>query len=126
MLLSIIEWIITRLIVAIPIVGFVMLFVWGFGSNTQPSKANWAKASLIIIGISFVLIAFFFGSIFGMYPQVFVWTALGDGLNQIIKKNMEAPTVSEILFSSEIYTPIIAFIILLLIGIIIKNIFYNN
>ena len=69
---------------------------------------------------------FFFGSIFGMYPQVFVWTALGEGLNQIIEKNIEAPTVSEILFSSEIYIPIIGFIILLLIGIIIKNIFYNN
>ena len=40
--MSIGDWIITNLIVAIPIVGFVMLFVWGFGSNTQPSKANWA------------------------------------------------------------------------------------
>ena len=61
-----------------------------------------------------------------MYPQVFVWTALGEGLNQIIEKNMEAPSVSEILFSSEIYIPIIGFIILLVIGIIIKNIFIKN
>ena len=60
------DWIITSIILAIPIVGFIMLFVWGFGSNTQPSKANWAKATLIMIGISFVIMLLFFGSIFGV------------------------------------------------------------
>ena len=64
--MSIGDWIITSIILAIPIVGFVMLFVWGFGSNTQPSKANWAKASLIMIGISIVIALLFFGSIFGV------------------------------------------------------------
>ena len=64
--MSIGNWIITSLIVAIPIVGFVMLFVWGFGSNTQPSKANWAKATLIMIGISIVIFLLFFGSILGV------------------------------------------------------------
>ena len=63
--MSIGDWIITSLIFAIPIVGFVMLFVWGFGSNTQPSKANWAKATLIMIGISIVILSLFFGSILG-------------------------------------------------------------
>ena len=64
--MSIGDWIITNLIVAIPIAGFVMLFVWGFGSNTQPSKANWAKATLIMIGISIVIFFLFFGSILGV------------------------------------------------------------
>ena len=64
--MSIGDWIITSLIFAIPIIGFIMLFVWGFGSNTHPSKANWAKASLIMIGISIVIALLFFGSIFGV------------------------------------------------------------
>ena len=63
--MSIGDWLITSFIFAIPIVGFVMLFVWGFGSNTQPSKANWAKATLIMIGISIVIFLLFFGSILG-------------------------------------------------------------
>ena len=63
--MSVGDWIITSLIFAIPIIGFVMLFVWGFGSNTQPSKANWAKATLIMIGISIVILLLFFGSILG-------------------------------------------------------------
>ena len=64
--MSVGDWIITSLIFAVPIVGFVMLFVWGFGSNTQPSKANWAKATLIMIGISIVIFLLFFGSILGV------------------------------------------------------------
>ena len=69
---------------------------------------------------------FFFGSIIGMSPQIFVGVSLGAGLNEIIQKNIEAPSLIELLFSSEIYIPIIAFIILLIAGIFIKNIFYKN
>ena len=61
--ISVGEWVITIIIIAIPIVGFIMLFVWGFGSNTQSSKANWAKATLIMIGISIVLSFLFLGSL---------------------------------------------------------------
>ena len=64
--ISVGEWVITTIIIAIPIVGFIMLFVWGFGSNTQPSKANWAKATLIMIGISIVLSFLFLGSLLGI------------------------------------------------------------
>lgn len=55
------EWLVTMLITVIPIVNIIMLFVWGFGSNTNPSKANWAKATLIwcviwcVIGLVFSL-----------------------------------------------------------------------
>ena len=69
---------------------------------------------------------FFFGSIIGMSPQIFVGVSLGAGLNEIIQKNIEAPSLIEILLSPEIYIPIIAFIILLIAGIFIKNIFYKN
>ena len=64
--ISVGEWVITIIIITIPIVGFIMLFVWGFGSNTQPSKANWAKAALIMIGISIVLSFLFLGSLLGI------------------------------------------------------------
>ena len=69
---------------------------------------------------------FFFGSIIGLSPQILVGVSLGAGLNEIIQKNIEAPSLIEILLSPEIYIPIIAFIILLIVGIIIKNIFYRN
>jgi len=69
---------------------------------------------------------FFFGSLFGMYPQVFIWVSLGAGLNKIIDNNLEPPSLTELLSSKEIYIPIIGFMILFVIGIIIKNIFYKK
>ena len=53
--MSISDWLITYLIMIVPIVNIVMLFIWGFGSNTNLSKANWAKAILIWMVILFVL-----------------------------------------------------------------------
>ena len=69
---------------------------------------------------------FFFGSVIGMFPQIFVGVSLGSGLNEIIQKNIEAPSLMELLFSSEIYIPIFAFVVLIIVGIIIKNFFYKD
>ena len=69
---------------------------------------------------------FFLGSLFGLYPQIFVGTSLGSGLNKIIDNNLEAPTLTKLLLSSEIYIPILGFIILLVIGIMVKNFFYKK
>lgn len=57
------EWLITLIITAIPLVGFIMLFVWGFGSGTNPTKANFAKATLIMMVIGVVLWFLFIGTI---------------------------------------------------------------
>ena len=69
---------------------------------------------------------FFFGSLFGLYPQVFVGASLGSGLNKIIDNNLEPPTLTKLLLSSEIYIPILGFIILLVIGIMVKNFYYKK
>ena len=37
------DWVLTYLIAAIPLIGLVMLFVWAFGNDTNPNKANWQK-----------------------------------------------------------------------------------
>jgi hypothetical protein len=59
--ISVGEWLITFLISAIPLVGFIMLFVWAFSSSTPPSKANYAKATLLILVI-FMVLGFLFAS----------------------------------------------------------------
>ena len=64
---------------------------------------------------------FFFGSILGMLPQLFVYVALGSGFEEIINKNIDTPSFSSIIFSQEIYIPIIGFIFLIIIGIYFKK-----
>ena len=63
--MSVGDWIITMLITAIPLVGLIMLFVWGFSEGTNESKKNWAKATLIFYAIIFVLYFVFLGSLIG-------------------------------------------------------------
>lgn len=58
--MSVGDWVITLIITSLPLVGFIMLFVWGFGSGTNENKANYAKAALIIMVIGFILTGIFF------------------------------------------------------------------
>jgi ABC-type multidrug transport system permease subunit len=58
------EWIITFIVLAIPLVNIIMLFVWGFSSGTNPSKQNFCRAALILYAICFVLFFLFGGMAF--------------------------------------------------------------
>lgn len=48
-------WMITLLVSYIPIVGFIMMLVWAFGSGAPPSKRNYCRAALIFSLIGVVL-----------------------------------------------------------------------
>ena len=67
---------------------------------------------------------FFLGSIIGMAPQLFVGASLGAGLSKILKENSEVPSFLELIFSPDIYLPILGIVILVLIGLLLKKKFY--
>lgn len=54
-IVSVKEWLITNLILMIPMINLVMIFVWAFSSNTNPNKANYFKAALILFAIVMVI-----------------------------------------------------------------------
>ncbi|NCE73251.1 hypothetical protein [Odoribacter sp. Z80] len=58
---SIGNWVITLIILAIPLVNIIMLFVWAFNRNTNITKANWAKATLILLAV-WIVLGLLFGS----------------------------------------------------------------
>lgn len=49
------DWIITLIVLAIPLVGIIMLFVWGFSAGTPASKQNYCRAVLVFAVIAIVL-----------------------------------------------------------------------
>jgi Na+/phosphate symporter len=49
------DWIVTLLLLAIPVVNFVMLFVWALSGGTHPSKKTYAQATLIFALVGVVL-----------------------------------------------------------------------
>ena len=66
---------------------------------------------------------FFFGSILGMTPQLFVGVSLGAGLSKILEENKEPPTFFELILIPDIYLPVIGIIFLVLIGIYLRKSF---
>ena len=69
---------------------------------------------------------FFLGSIIGMTPQLFVGASLGAGLSKILEENSELPSILELIFSPDIYLPILGIIILVIIGFLLKKNFYTK
>jgi len=55
------DWMLTYILLCIPLINIIMLFVWAFGSSPE-SKANWAKASLLWMVIGGVLVAILLGA----------------------------------------------------------------
>ncbi len=62
--MSVGNWFVTILIMAIPVGGLIMLFVWAFGDIAPQSKRNWARAQLIWMLTAFVLVFLFYVTIF--------------------------------------------------------------
>ena len=69
---------------------------------------------------------FFFASLIGIVPQIFLAVSIGSGLEKIIDQNSELPKITEIIFTPEIYIPILAFFTLVLFTIFLRKSFYKN
>ncbi len=64
------EWVIAVLVKRIPLIGLVMLIIWATDKNTDPEKANWAKAELIVKLIIFAAVIIFIAIIgFGVFTN---------------------------------------------------------
>ncbi len=46
------DWMITMIVLAIPIVNIVMIFYWAFTSSTNPSKRTYCQALLMFFLIA--------------------------------------------------------------------------
>jgi hypothetical protein len=63
---TVLDWLLTMLIMSIPLINIIMLIIWAFDSSTNPSKSSWAKASLIWMLISVFLAILMISFLVGM------------------------------------------------------------
>ena len=68
---------------------------------------------------------YFIATLFGSAPSMFVTVALGSGVSKVINQNIEL-SFSVVLFSPDIYIPIIGFFIILIISFFIKKFYFNK
>ena len=93
-------------------------FIGGGGS---PYAVQNVLPILFDMSVKNYVIATFVGSM----PSMFVTVALGSGIEKVIDQNVEL-SVSTVLFSPEIYIPIIAFFIILFIAFVIRKFYFKR
>ena len=69
---------------------------------------------------------FFWASIIGMIPQLFIVSSIASGLEKIVDQNFEPPRIVDIITSANIYIPLIIFLGLVVITIFFRKIFYKK
>jgi len=69
---------------------------------------------------------FFWATLIGILPQIFLICSIGSGLEKIIDQNLNPPEISDIIFFPDIYIPLIIFLSLIIFLIFIRKIFYKK
>ncbi len=69
---------------------------------------------------------YFFTTLLGIIPSVFLIVSIGSGFEKIIDQNVEVPGVTDIIYSKDIYIPLIAFFGLILLTIISRKFFFSD
>ena len=68
---------------------------------------------------------FFSATLIGILPQIFLVCSIGNGLEKIIEKNLDPPSILDLIKSPDIYIPLIIFGCLILITIFLRRFFYR-
>ena len=96
----------------------------GFGSPVALMGGfifgKWIGTLVVVTGLSV-------GATFlGIIPQIFLAVSIGSGIEKVIDQNSEVPGIMDIIFSPDIYVPLLAFFVLIVFSIIFRKKFYRN
>ena len=86
----------------------------------------WVISCLLPTIFNVRVVNFFFATLIGIIPQIFLAVSIGSGIEKLIDKNSKAPGFFELILSSEIYIPLIGFFILVILSVIGRKIFYKK
>ena len=68
---------------------------------------------------------FFWATLVGILPQIFLICSIGSGLEKVIEKNLEPPKMKELILSPDIYIPLLIFVFLIVVTIFLRKLFYK-
>ena len=90
------------------------------GGGGTPYAVQNILPILFDMSVKNYVIATFIGSM----PSMFVTVVLGSGIEKVIDQNAEL-SISTVVFSPEIYIPLIAFFIILIVAFIIRKFYFK-
>ena len=86
----------------------------------------WQLSCILPTLFNVKVVNFFFATLIGIIPQVFLVVSIGNGLEIVINQNLEPPGIIDIISTPSIYLPLGIFLILIIITIFSRKLFYKK
>ncbi len=86
----------------------------------------WQISCLLPTIFNVKVINFLIATLIGIVPSVFLIASIGSGLEKIIDENTKIPSISDVIFSPDIYIPLLIFFCLITSSIFLRKFFYKK
>ena len=99
---------------------YFMIFRFAGGGGTP-----FAIQNLLPVFFNMKIKNYFFSTLIGLFPMVFILSAIGSGIEKIIENNVE-PSFLTMIQNKEILFPILGFFAILIFSFILRKIYFKK
>ena len=99
---------------------YFMIFRFAGGGGTP-----FAIQNLLPVLFNMKIKNYFFSTLIGLFPMVFILCAIGSGIEKIIESNID-PSFLAMIQNKEIYFPILGFFIILFLSFLLRKIYFKK
>ena len=99
---------------------YFMIFRFAGGGGTP-----FAIQNLLPVLFNMKVKNYFFSTLIGLFPMVFILNAIGSGIEKIIENNID-PSFLTMIQNKEIYFPILGFFIILIVSFLLRKIYFKK
>lgn len=99
---------------------YFLIFRFAGGGGTP-----FAIQNLLPVFFNMRIKNYFFSTLIGLFPMVFILSAIGEGIENVIDNNID-PSFLTMIQNKEILFPIIGFFIILIISFLLRKIFFKK
>ena len=97
-----------------------MIFRFAGGGGTP-----FAIQNLLPVFFNMKIKNYFFSTLIGLFPMVFILSAIGSGIEKIIENNVE-PSFLTMIQNKDILFPILGFFTILIFSFILRKIYFKK
>ena len=99
---------------------YFMIFRFAGGGGTP-----FAIQNLLPVLFNMKIKNYFFSTLIGLFPMVFILCSIGSGIEKIIEENID-PSFFTIIQNKEIFFPLIGFFTIVIISFILRKIYFKK
>ena len=99
---------------------YFMIFRFAGGGGTP-----FAIQNLLPVLFNMKIKNYFFSTLIGLFPMVFILCAIGSGIEKIIENNID-PSFLTMIQNKEIYFPILGFFTILFLSFLLRKIYFKK